>query len=90
MELNRIFRQPVNRLLERRFQRLHIRPGLRQQRRRPTIVLLQQSQQQVLRFDHLVIVTNGQTLRIGQSLLKFGSKFVEAHEITPRKNQDAK
>ena len=82
--------QAINRLIERRLERLHIHPGLRQQRSRTAIVLLQQGEQQVLRLDHLVVVTDRQALCIGQSLLKFGGKFVEAHEGSPLNDQDAK
>ena len=71
--------QTSNGLTERSLECLHIGAGLRQQRCRAAIVLLQQGQQQMLRLDHLVVVTDGQALCIGQSLLEFGSKFVKTH-----------
>ena len=82
--------QAINRLIERRLERLHINAGLCQKRSRTAIILLQQGEQQVLRLDHLVVVTDRQALCIGQSLLKFGGKFVEAHEGSPLNDQDAR
>jgi hypothetical protein len=37
----------------------------------------------MLRLDHLVVVTDGQALGIGQSLLEFCGKFVKAHGVFP-------
>ena len=65
-------RQAIHRLIQRGLERLHIDTGLRQQRSRSPVVLLQEGQQQVLRLDHLIVVTNGQALSIGQSLLELG------------------
>jgi hypothetical protein len=33
----------------------------------------------VRRFDHLLVVADGQALRIGQRLLELGGQFVETH-----------
>ena len=39
----------------------------------------------VLRLDVLVVAVQGQALGIGQSLLKLGGEFVQAHGIDTRK-----
>jgi hypothetical protein len=77
--------QTTDGLIERGLERLHIDAGPRQQRRARAVLLLQQGQQQVLRLDHLMVMTDGKTLRIGQSLLKLGSQFVQAHAATLRR-----
>jgi hypothetical protein len=43
----------------------------------------------MLRLDHLVVVAVGKALRIGKSLLEFGSEFIEAHSGFPSKYLDA-
>jgi hypothetical protein len=39
----------------------------------------------MLRLDELLIVADGKALRLGESLLKFGSKFIVAHGGHPEK-----
>jgi hypothetical protein len=41
--------------------------------------LSQHRQQHVSRINVLIIVTNGNRLRVGQRFLKFGGEFVESH-----------
>jgi hypothetical protein len=49
------------------------------------VVLVEQGQQQVLRLDELLVVADGQALRVGKRLLELGGKFVEAHGISPKR-----
>ena len=70
-------------LIERRLQCLHVDAGLRQQRRRRAGLLLQQGEQQVRRRDHLVVVPDGQALRIRQRLLELGGQLVLSHGEFP-------
>ena len=73
------FRQALDRLIERGRERLHIGSRLGQQRRGRAVVLPEQGEQQVLRFDHRVVVADRQALGVGQGLLEFGCQFVESH-----------
>ena len=56
-----------------------IGPGPAEQRRRAAVILIEQGEQQVLRFDELLIAADGQTLGIGQRLLELGGEFVDTH-----------
>ncbi|KFB74338.1 MAG: hypothetical protein AW09_000380 [Candidatus Accumulibacter phosphatis] len=75
-------RQTADRLDKRRLERLHIDAGAGQQRCGRPVFLLQQGQQQVRRFDDLVVVPDGQALGIGQSLLELGGQFVQTHGLS--------
>ena len=66
-------------VVQRRLQRVDVAAGTGQQRTRPAVGIVEQSQQQVLRLDELVVVADGQALGIGQGLLQFGREFVETH-----------
>jgi len=72
-------RQTSNGLRQRGFERLNVDPGVRQQGRGRTVLLLQQGEQQMLRLDEGIVVTDGDALGIGQGLLKLGREFVQTH-----------
>ncbi len=73
--------QPGQRLTQILLEGRHIDTGAGQQRRSAAIVLVDQRQQQVLRFDELLVAANGQALGIGQRLLELGGEFVDTHEV---------
>jgi hypothetical protein len=58
--------------------------GALQQRGGAAVVLPQQSQQQVLRLDELLVAAHGHALGIGEGLLELGGELVEAHFGKPR------
>ena len=72
--------QPLQGLLQIPLEHRHIDTGPPQQRYRTSFFLVQERQQQMLRFDELLVVAVGEALRIRQCLLKFGGEFVESHE----------
>ena len=78
--------QTRQRLFQILAQARHIGPGPAEQRRRSAVILIKQGEQQVLRLNELLVSANGQTLSIGQGLLEFGRKFVEAHVDSPGTN----
>ena len=45
--------------------------------------LFEQSQQQMLRLDELLVVAIRQALRIGQCLLEHGGEFIKSHAALP-------
>jgi hypothetical protein len=47
-----------------------------------TIGIAEQSRQQVLKLDELVIVAHRQTLGIGQRCLELGGEFFVAHVVS--------
>ena len=55
------------------------RAGLRQQRARAAAGLVEQRDQQVRRFDDVVIAADRQRLRVGEGLLEPRGEFVHAH-----------
>ena len=71
--------QARHRLFRRALQRGDVDAGARQQRGAGAVVLPQQRQQQMLRFDELLVAAHGDALGIGQGLLELGGEFVEAH-----------
>jgi hypothetical protein len=58
---------------------LYLNIGASQQGRRGPVLLVQQGQQQMYRFDIGVVMTQSQTLRIGKRFLKFGGQFIKSH-----------
>ena len=74
--------QPFDGIVQRGLQRRDIAARARQQRSRPTVGVVDQGQQQMLRLDELVVAADCQTLRIGQRLLELGGEFVETHGIS--------
>ena len=75
-------RQARDGIVQRRLQRLHMHAGTREQRARRAIVLGDERRQDVNRFDVLIVVTDGQTLRVGQCFLEFSGEFVDSHQET--------
>ena len=71
--------QPLQGFLQGSLERWHIDAGALQQRHRAAVFLAEHGQQQVLRLDELLIITQCDALGIVQGLLKFGRKLVEAH-----------
>jgi hypothetical protein len=60
----------------------HVDAGALQQRAR-AVLLPQHGHQQVLGFDVLVVVGQGQALGLAQGLLELGGEFVESHGKSP-------
>jgi len=58
-------RQTGQRLFKIALQAGYVNTGARQQRGRSAVILIDQGEQQVLRFDELLVAANGQTLGIG-------------------------
>src|SRR5206468_9871620 len=73
------FRQPLDRLLQRRLKAWHGNARAREQRGGPAVFLRQQRRQQVLRLDIARVVAEREALGVGQRLLEFGRELVEAH-----------
>ena len=66
-------RQTRHRVVERGLQRLHLHARVRQERARRTVLLRDQRGQQVGRFDVLIVMSDGETLRVGQRFLELRS-----------------
>lgn len=75
-------RQPRDGIGERRLQRLYVHAGTREQRARRTVLLRDERRQNVNRFDVLIVVADGQALRIRQRFLEFSGEFVDSHQET--------
>ena len=78
--------QAGQRLLHVLAQACDIDAGAGKQRRGAAVLLIDQCEQQVLRFDELLVAANRQALGIGQRLLELGGEFVESHERPLRRN----
>ena len=75
-------RQTANRRTQSILQGRHIGAGAREQRGCSAVVLLQQCQKKVLRFDIRVVLTYRRALGIGERLLEPGREFVETHRVS--------
>ena len=75
--------QAGQRLFQILAQARHIGPGPAEQRRRAAVILIEQGEQQVLRFDELLVAADRQALGIGQRLLELGGEFVDTHGSLP-------
>jgi hypothetical protein len=56
--------------------------GAREQRTRRAVLLGDERRQDMNRFDVLIVMTDSQTLRVGQCFLEFSGKFVDSHQET--------
>ncbi|OTP65614.1 hypothetical protein PAMC26510_37600 [Caballeronia sordidicola] len=74
-------RQTRHRVFQRGFQRLNLNARLREQRARRTVLLRNQRSKQMNRFDVLIVVADGETLRVGQCFLKLGRELVDSHSV---------
>jgi hypothetical protein len=63
-------------------QRLNVHAGARKQRARRAILLRDERGQHMNRFDVLIVMADGQTLRIRQCFLEFSGEFVDSHQET--------
>ncbi len=76
-------RQPLHRFAELAAQTGDVDASLAQQRLGRPALLIEQGDQHMQRLDDVVVATHRQRLRVSQGLLKLGSEFVHAQELSP-------
>ncbi len=72
-------RQAIKDFAQARAQCRNVDAGLRKERRGRAVRLIQQRDQQMRRFQHVVVASDRETLRIGERLLETRGEFVGAH-----------
>jgi len=75
-------RQTRDRVVQRRLQRLDVDAGARQQRTRRAVLLRDEGREEVNGLDVLIVMADGEALRIGQRFLEFSGEFVDSHQET--------
>jgi hypothetical protein len=73
--------QPFDRALQRGAERLHVHAGALEDRRRRSVVLLEQCREEMLRLDVRAVAPDGETLGIGKRLLELRGQSVETHGV---------
>ena len=72
-------RQPVDGFRQALSQRVHVPARLADEARHAAVLLAKQREQQVLRFDLLVVAAEREALGLGNAALQLGRELVEAH-----------